>query len=69
MALEFDGERMVKRMDNGVPEHPRKPLCACTAFSCNKLFLFLYGLLYVVSKSCRTTNLLLSAVCKFCVSI
>ena len=49
MAVEFDGERMVKRMDNDIPEHPRKPLCACTPFSCNKLFLFLYGLLYLVS--------------------
>ena len=48
MAVEFDGERMVKKEDNTLPEHPVNPLCACTAFSCNKLFLFLYAWLYLV---------------------
>ena len=60
MAVEFDGERMVKKEDNTLPEHPVNPLCACTAFSCNKLFLFLYAWLYLVGiNSIFTTSFVL----------
>ncbi|KAL4240578.1 protein localization to plasma membrane [Mactra antiquata] len=49
MAVEFDGERMVKNQQSSNESvHPKKPLCACTAYSCNKLFLFLYSCLYVI---------------------
>lgn len=30
-------------------KHPLHPLCARTAFSCNKLVLFIYALLFLVS--------------------
>ncbi|XP_052782373.1 tetraspanin-15-like [Mya arenaria] len=49
MALDFDGERMVNNKDrNSSSAHPKRPLCACTAYSCNKLILFLLACIYVI---------------------
>ncbi|XP_060599890.1 tetraspanin-15-like [Ruditapes philippinarum] len=48
MAVEFDGDRMLKNNHNTNSVHPKRPLCACTSYSCNKLFLFLHSCFFVV---------------------
>lgn len=47
-------QKMLEAEKNTHPhlvKHQCKPLCANTAYSCNKLWLFLYTLLYLVSKN------------------
>ncbi|KAH3861875.1 tetraspanin-15-like [Dreissena polymorpha] len=50
MAVEFDGERMLNnKSQSSTDSHPKKPLCACTAYSCNKLILLLIASVYVLA--------------------
>lgn len=44
-----DGKKMLPNSDSKPRSHPRKPLCACTTYSLNKLFLFIYAFLFLVS--------------------
>ncbi|XP_064605135.1 tetraspanin-15-like [Liolophura sinensis] len=43
-----DGKKMLPNSDSKPRSHPRKPLCACTTYSLNKLFLFIYAFLFLI---------------------
>ncbi|KAK3608182.1 hypothetical protein CHS0354_039196 [Potamilus streckersoni] len=49
MAVDFDGERMLntEQKPPKATAHPQRPWCEWSGYSCNKLFLFIYAVLYL----------------------